>query len=166
MAIEKLVLERVQKIQTQSRDNAQELAALRLLASLRIAQQAGFEDFSPEEGIALLTTKPQQAERGSARFEYIPLEGTTRAVIKVGEKEKILTSTENLLLRTLMGNPNQVMTREDLARTLDPESLNQPQTVDVLIHRLRAKIGPGIIETVRRQGYSFRDPLSEPASSN
>lgn len=72
-----------------------------------------------------------------------------------GVKQKI-TPVELKLLRTLVREPERILTREELARAcgVDPDE----RTIDVQITRLRRKLGdesknPRYIETVRGQGY-------------
>jgi DNA-binding response OmpR family regulator len=68
-----------------------------------------------------------------------------------------LTATEFRLLLELARRPKQVFTRELLLeRVWNYDYLGDSRLVDVAIQRLRAKIGPGVLETVRGVGYRLR----------
>ena len=68
-----------------------------------------------------------------------------------------LTATEFRLLLELARRPKQVFTRELLLeRVWNYDYLGDSRLVDVAVQRLRAKIGPGILETVRGVGYRIR----------
>ena len=70
-----------------------------------------------------------------------------------------LTAQEQRILAHLITRPGALVTREDLvrhvyARDLDPDS----NSLDVLIGRIRRKLGPGLLHTVRGQGFVLGDP--------
>jgi two-component system response regulator MtrA len=68
-----------------------------------------------------------------------------------------LTATEFRLLHELARRPKQVFTRELLLeRVWGYDYLGDSRLVDVAVQRLRAKIGPGVLETVRGVGYRLR----------
>jgi two-component system response regulator MtrA len=68
-----------------------------------------------------------------------------------------LTATEFRLLLELARRPKQVFTRELLLeRVWNYDYLGDSRLVDVAVQRLRAKIGPGILDTVRGVGYRLR----------
>jgi two-component system, OmpR family, response regulator MtrA len=68
-----------------------------------------------------------------------------------------LTATEFRLLLELARRPKQVFTRELLLeRVWNYDYLGDSRLVDVAVQRLRAKIGPGLLETVRGVGYRLR----------
>ncbi len=68
-----------------------------------------------------------------------------------------LTATEFRLLLELARRPKQVFTRELLLeRVWNYDYLGDSRLVDVAVQRLRAKIGPGVLETVRGVGYRLR----------
>jgi two-component system, OmpR family, response regulator MtrA len=68
-----------------------------------------------------------------------------------------LTATEFRLLLELARRPKQVFTREVLLeRVWSYDYLGDSRLVDVAVQRLRAKIGPGLLETVRGVGYRLR----------
>jgi DNA-binding response OmpR family regulator len=68
-----------------------------------------------------------------------------------------LTATEFRLLLELARRPKQVFTRELLLEQVwHYDYLGDSRLVDVAIQRLRAKVGPGLLETVRGVGYRLR----------
>jgi two-component system response regulator MtrA len=68
-----------------------------------------------------------------------------------------LTATEFRLLLELARRPRQVFTRELLLeRVWGYDYLGDSRLVDVAVQRLRSKIGPGALETVRGVGYRLR----------
>lgn len=69
-----------------------------------------------------------------------------------------LTNQEFRILRYLLHHPGKVISRSEFIehvyeRDLDPDS----NVLDVLIGRLRRKLGSGLIETVRGQGFRLVD---------
>jgi two-component system, OmpR family, response regulator MtrA len=68
-----------------------------------------------------------------------------------------LTATEFRLLLELARRPKQVFTRELLLEQVwNYDYLGDSRLVDVAIQRLRAKVGPGLLETIRGVGYRLR----------
>jgi two-component system response regulator MtrA len=68
-----------------------------------------------------------------------------------------LTATEFRLLLELARRPKQVFTRELLLEQVwNYDYLGDSRLVDVAVQRLRAKIGPDLLETVRGVGYRLR----------
>jgi two-component system, OmpR family, response regulator len=79
-----------------------------------------------------------------------------RRTVTRGGKTFSLSTREFLLLEHLIRRAGEVCTREDLLENVwgyqfDPGT----NVVDVYIARLRGKVGPETIETVRGVGYSF-----------
>lgn len=69
-----------------------------------------------------------------------------------------LSRREFTILQALMDNPGTIQSRTALEQKLygwqeDVES----NTVEVHVHKIRAKLAPGLIETVRGVGYRLRD---------
>jgi two-component system, OmpR family, response regulator len=82
-----------------------------------------------------------------------------RRVADRGEGPVNLSEREFLVLQHLMLEPGEVATREQLLAdvwgySFDPAS----NVVDVYMGRLRSKLGPDIIETVRNVGYRLEAP--------
>jgi len=81
---------------------------------------------------------------------------TRRRSLEVRGDRRLLSHREYALLLHLMQRKGRVCTREELLSdvwgyTFDPGS----NIVDVYIRRLRAKLDPDLIETVRNVGYCF-----------
>jgi len=79
-----------------------------------------------------------------------------RRVADAGEGPVVLSEREFLVLRNLMLRGGDVCTRQRLLEEVwgygfDPGS----NVVDVCVGRVRAKLGPDVIETVRGVGYRF-----------
>jgi DNA-binding response OmpR family regulator len=77
-----------------------------------------------------------------------------RRAADAGEGPVAVSSREFLLLQHLMDRAGQVCTREEILAdvwgcSFDPGT----NVVDVYIRRLRSKLGPMLIETVRNVGY-------------
>jgi DNA-binding response OmpR family regulator len=82
-----------------------------------------------------------------------------RRTADVGAGPIALSEREFLVLQHLMRREGEVCGREELLAdvwgySFDPGS----NVVDVYVGRLRSKLGPEIIETVRNVGYRFLAP--------
>jgi DNA-binding response OmpR family regulator len=98
--------------------------------------------------------------------------GTAEELIVDREQYKVLLGDEEIelvfqefeLLEFLTAHPYRVFTREELLdRAWSGRTQATTRTVDVHVHRLRRKLGPGYAQhlvTVRRVGYTFRPPPS------
>jgi two-component system phosphate regulon response regulator PhoB len=78
----------------------------------------------------------------------------------VGDAEIDLTAKEFELLRTLMGRPGRVLTRDQLLDEVWGSDIAvTTRTIDTHLKRLREKLGPAsdLIETVRGVGYRFAE---------
>lgn len=98
---------------------------------------------------SLSARAPEEVRFGSCR--YLPQKGL---LFKQGEPVA-LTSAEQELLRALVQQKEEVISREQLAEKL---AMDNPRAVDVQITRLRRKIEEDIkkplcIQTVRGKGY-------------
>jgi two-component system OmpR family response regulator len=70
-----------------------------------------------------------------------------------------LTSHEFRLLRYLAHHPGEVISRTELVEHIyDQDFDRDSNTIEVFVGRLRKKIGPDRIETVRGLGYRLIDP--------
>lgn len=99
------------------------------------------------------------SSHASAQWQCGPIWLDTRqARVLVDGQALQLTSHEYKLLSLLMQRKGEVLTRSELAEHLyshdsDPDS----NTIEVFVARLRRKLPPGSIETVRGLGYRLRD---------
>ena len=129
--------------------------------------EAGADDFlvKPIRPRALLSrlkamerrsTTPQRVEAGPLR-----LEPDEYAVYKNNQPIP-LSKKEYELLATLMSRPYKYFSRDMLLeRIWGPDTYVIPRTVDVHIRKIREKIGPEYIETLKGVGYRF---VTEPDS--
>jgi len=127
-----------------------------------------------EAGADDYVTKPFDGSVLAARLRAVMrrthLRGEALGLLKVGDLEVDaagmsawvagepvrLTATEARLLIELARNPGVVFDRMTLLeRVWDYEWTGDSRLVDVHVQRVRAKIGPGRIETVRGAGYKL-----------
>jgi two-component system alkaline phosphatase synthesis response regulator PhoP len=95
-------------------------------------------------------TSPERIEAGGLR-----LEPEEYAVYK-GDQPIHLSKKEFELLSMLASRPYKYFSREMLLdRVWGPDSYVIPRTVDVHIRKIREKIGPEYIETLKGVGYRF-----------
>ncbi|HPP46006.1 MAG TPA: response regulator transcription factor [Accumulibacter sp.] len=70
-----------------------------------------------------------------------------------------LTSHEYRVLTYLLHHPDQIVSRSELVEHLYAQDFDRDSnTVEVFIARLRKKLPPGLIETVRGLGYRLNAP--------
>lgn len=70
-----------------------------------------------------------------------------------------LTSHEFRVLAYLMHRPGQVVSRSELVEHIYAQDFDRDSnTIEVFIGRLRRKLPPGLIETVRGMGYRLVEP--------
>jgi two-component system OmpR family response regulator len=83
---------------------------------------------------------------------------TRSNAVRLAEQPVSLTNQEFRILAYMLHHPGKVISRTEFIehvyeRDLDPDS----NVLDVLIGRLRRKLGSGLIETVRGQGFRLVD---------
>lgn len=106
--------------------------------------------------------RPVEAGRETLEMEKLRIDFLKRNVYASDHKVD-LTYKEFELLKTLVGHPGRVFSREALLQLVWGDSdFRDPRTVDVHIRHLREKIEPDphdpeYIFTVRGAGYKFRD---------
>lgn len=99
------------------------------------------------------------AGHASPRISAGPLELDTQLglITRDGMGLK-LTAFETRILSYLMHHKNRVVSRTELSEHLyEAESDRDFKSIEVVIGRLRRKIGDGLIETRRGEGYILRD---------
>jgi two-component system OmpR family response regulator len=95
--------------------------------------------------------RPAVLEVGELR-----LDPATREVSRDGAPV-VLSAKEFALLECFMRRPGEVLTRLHLLEhAWDFAYENRSNVVDVYVRRLRGKLGPGALETVRGAGYRLR----------
>ena len=98
-------------------------------------------------------------------FEGFVFDSTSRQLRNAAGETIALTRAEFELLRLLVSHPGEVLTRDRLSQGVTHRGQDGVgRTIDVLIRRLRAKLGddpkaPRIICTSHGEGYVFTAPL-------
>ena len=116
--------------------------------------------FHMEELLARLRALLRRGgEHASAEWRCGPIWLDTRAArVLVGGQPLVLTSHEFKLLSLLMQRKGEVLSRTELAEHIYPyDSDRDSNTIEVFVGRLRKKLPPGSIETVRGLGYRLVD---------
>lgn len=127
--------------------------------------EAGADDYvtKPFEGAVLiarinsLVRRASLQEAAGTRLQIgnLVIDYQAMATMLNGDKVK-LTATEFRLLKAFTDNLKQVLTRELLLELVwGYEFGGDTRMVDVHVQRLRSKIGPDLIETVRGTGYKL-----------
>lgn len=124
--------------------------------------------FNPREVVARIRTVLRRTRRVSQtndispyiRFQDWSLHLGGRYLISPENEEIHLSGGEFMLLSAFLQKPNVLFSRERLAQVIDPESKAVSRSVDVLIARLRKKMGddvqePKLIVTIYGAGYIF-----------
>jgi len=117
--------------------------------------------FHMEELLARLRALIRRAGgHASAELHCGPLALDTRhSRVSVAGMNLTLTSHEYRVLAYLMHHPDQVVSRGTLTEHIYAQDFERDSnTVEVFIARLRKKLPPGIIETVRGSGYRITCP--------
>ncbi len=115
---------------------------------------------------ALLRRAMPQPVEENLSFADITMDFAKRRVLR-GDKQIHLGPTEFRLLQFLMEKPGDVLSRENLLKSVWGGSIHvELRTVDVHIRRLRCALGePDIIRTVRSAGYALDLNASEEGES-
>jgi two-component system OmpR family response regulator len=117
--------------------------------------------FSLTELLARVRRRVRQRASDGERFlraGRLALDLRNRAA-DVGDGTVALAGREFLLLQHLVRHRDEVCTREELLSDVWGYSFDPgTNAVDVCVRRLRAKLGPGVIETIRNVGYCFHAP--------
>jgi two-component system, OmpR family, response regulator QseB len=132
--------------------------------------QAGADDyllkpFDLDELVARLHALLRRASGRSAdRIEHgaVSFIASTGEVLLHGAPVD-LSRRELALLRALLQHPRQILTGDQLRDSLYGFELDvESNAVNVHIHHLRRKLGPGVVETVRGFGYRLGEARAEP----
>lgn len=88
---------------------------------------------------------------------------TRRGTVSLAGRPVTLTANEFKVLSYLMHRKGEVVSRSELTEHIYAQDFDRDSnTIEVFVGRLRRKIGPALIETVRGLGYRLRPP-AEPA---
>lgn len=121
--------------------------------------------FHMEELLARLRALLRRGgEHTSAEWQCGPISLDTRqARVLVDGQTLQLTSHEFKLLAMLMQRKGEVLSRTQLAEHIYPyDEDRDSNTIEVFVARLRRKLPPGSIETVRGLGYRLVDTGASP----
>lgn len=91
-------------------------------------------------------------ERGELKLDFSARRAT------IGTDEAPITSREWSILQALAAREGRVMSRSELLDSVwGDDSEASSASLDVLIARIRRKLGTGVIRTVRGEGYALSD---------
>ncbi len=132
--------------------------------------RAGADDylskpFHPEELAlriqALLRRAHGLANQGELKAAGLALD-EARQCVRRGAEEITLSGAEFRLLRYFMLHPGQILSKGQLNDHLyDGESERESNVIEVHVNHLRRKLGRGVIETRRGQGYRYAGDAQE-----
>jgi DNA-binding response OmpR family regulator len=112
-----------------------------------------------------LVVDPRGADPERLALGEVVMALATREVVFRG-RPVALARMEFALLRLLLESPGRVFTREELLnRVWGYDSTPTTRTVDTHILKLRAKLDPAVIESVRGVGYRIKDPAKDVAGN-
>lgn len=126
--------------------------------------QAGADDyvgkpFQFEELLARIgavARRGQGAATGPLCVAGVTLDEQNQSLILADGNRSQLTGIEFRLLRYFMLNPGRVLSKSRLTEHVyEYDADRDSNVIEVYINRLRQKLGPGIIHTLRGQGYVF-----------
>lgn len=110
---------------------------------------------------------PAPPQRPRLRFAGWELDTAARRLVDAGGTEIVLTTGEFELLQVLTRHAGRVLSRDFLLeQTRGREAAPFDRTIDVLVGRLRRKLGdnadePQLIKSVRGAGYLFAPAVSQ-----
>jgi two-component system, OmpR family, response regulator len=136
-------------------DTATKVRCLELGAADFVAKPFELAELVARVGAHLRTAPASPPAERHLRAGTLTLDLLRRRVdLGAGRRPVELSEREFGVLRHLMSRPGRVCTREDLLADVwlldfDPRT----NVVDVYVHRLRDKLGRGVIRTVRNLGY-------------
>lgn len=107
-----------------------------------------------------LTRRAGGHATATLHWRDVVLDPASMIVTKEGEPVR-LSRREFSILHALIDRPGQILSKSQLEERLygwqeDVES----NAIEVHIHNLRAKLGPGVVETVRGVGYRLTEAAS------
>jgi two-component system response regulator MprA len=139
---------------------ADRVAGLRSGADDYLVKPFAFEELLARIEALLRRTRPPSDE--ALTFADVELNTRTREVTRGGEPIE-LTARGFSLLEYFLRHPRQVLTREQIFRTVwESDFMGASNVIDVNVSYLRERLestgGPRLIQTVRGVGYALREP--------
>ena len=140
------------------------LAGLARMADDYICKPFSVRELSARIKVHLTRYQSVRGEKKITQWGSLTIDEEKMAV-EIGEKTVALTKKELQLLLFFARNPNRIITREELLRSIwgyEPDNA-EDRTIDVAIRRLRGKIeedpaAPRYILSRRGAGYQAGDP--------
>jgi DNA-binding response OmpR family regulator len=139
----------------------EKVAGLNLGADDYITKPFSLEELLARINAVLRRTDPARAV--GKMFQFADLDVDIAGLkIKRSEEEIEISKREAAIIQFFAANPNRVISREELYKTVWDETMSElgTRTVDMHIAKLRSKIErnaaePQIIKTVRGAGYKY-----------
>lgn len=104
-----------------------------------------------------LVRRASGRSRAVLEWRCLRLDPSSQAVEQNGELVR-LSRREYSILHALMNHPGQILSRSQIEEKLYGwQEEVESNAVEVHVHHLRGKLGPGMIETVRGIGYRLRE---------
>jgi two-component system alkaline phosphatase synthesis response regulator PhoP len=139
----------------------EKVAGLNLGADDYITKPFSLEELLARINAVLRRTDPARAVGRTFRFADLDVD-IAGLKIKRSEEEIEISKREAAIIQFFAANPNRVISREELYKTVWDETMSElgTRTVDMHIAKLRSKIErnaaePQIIKTVRGSGYKY-----------
>ncbi|MBK7664476.1 MAG: response regulator transcription factor [Sterolibacteriaceae bacterium] len=106
--------------------------------------------------IGAVAKRGQGVAAGPLSVAGVTLDEHEQSLILADGSRSRLTGVEYRLLRYFMLNPGRVLSKSRLTEHVyEYDADRDSNVIEVYINRLRQKLGPGIIRTLRGQGYVF-----------
>jgi DNA-binding response OmpR family regulator len=141
----------------------EKVAGLNLGADDYITKPFSLEELLARINAVMRRTDPARAVGQKFRFADLDVD-IAGLKIKRSEQEIEISKREAAIIQFLAANPNRVISREELYKTVWDETMSElgTRTVDMHIAKLRSKIEqnaaePQIIKTVRGAGYKYEN---------
>jgi len=139
----------------------EKVAGLNLGADDYITKPFSLEELLARINAVLRRTDPTRAVGQTFRFADLEVD-IAGLKTKRSEEEIEISKREAAIIQFFAANPNRVISREELYKTVWDETMSElgTRTVDMHIAKLRSKIEhnaaePQIIKTVRGAGYKY-----------
>jgi DNA-binding response OmpR family regulator len=108
--------------------------------------------------IDAVAKRSQGAAAGPLSVAGVTLDEQNQSLLLADGSRSQLTGIEYRLLRYFMLNPGRVLSKSRLTEHVyEFDADRDSNVIEVYINRLRQKLGPDVIRTLRGQGYVFGD---------